>query len=52
MLSRLIGGLDYKGQGTAHPLLGVDPFVLCECAPELMGAGKIYCLCSVRCDMI
>jgi hypothetical protein len=40
-LKRLIGGLDFKGKGTNHPLLSVDPFVLCDAAAELPGAGAM-----------
>lgn len=39
-LSRLIGGLDFKGQGTNHPLISVDPFILCDSAVEIVGPGK------------
>lgn len=40
-LHRLVGGLDFKGQGTNHPLLSVDPVVLCDAlAAPLMGTGQ------------
>jgi hypothetical protein len=39
-VSRLVGGLDCKGAGTNHPLLSVDPFVLCDAAPEIVGKGS------------
>jgi hypothetical protein len=39
-LSRLIGGLDCKGNGTNHPLISVEPFILCDSAKEIIGAGK------------
>jgi len=31
-LLRLVGGLDMKGKGTNHPVLEVDPVVLCDSA--------------------
>lgn len=39
ILTRLIGGLDIRGNGVDHPLLGLDPFVLCDAAPEIPGIG-------------
>ena len=42
ILSRLIGGLDIQGNGVDHPLLGLDPFVLCDAAPEIHGIGDAY----------
>ncbi|XP_065051307.1 uncharacterized protein LOC135680983 [Rhopilema esculentum] len=29
-LQRLVGSLDFKGQGTKHPLVDVDPVMLCD----------------------
>ncbi|XP_059085380.1 uncharacterized protein LOC131882295 [Tigriopus californicus] len=38
--SRLIGSLDFKGQGTKHPLEVLDPFVLCDDSGSIQGKGK------------
>ena len=39
-LTRLVGSLDVKGQGTKHELEGLDPVVLCDYSGVIAGAGK------------
>lgn len=38
--SRLIGSLDFKGQGTKHSLECLDPFVLCDDSGLIQGKGE------------
>eukprot|EP00095_Tigriopus_kingsejongensis_P000373 maker-scaffold319_size207808-snap-gene-1.17 protein:Tk00373 transcript:maker-scaffold319_size207808-snap-gene-1.17-mRNA-1 annotation:"predicted protein" len=38
--TRLIGSLDFKGQGTKHPLAELDPFILCDDSGSIQGKGK------------
>jgi len=38
-LKRLVGSVDFKGQGTQHELAGLDPVVLCDYA-VINGAGQ------------
>lgn len=40
-LVRLVGSLDFKGQGKNHPLESVDPVVLCDDG-GLVGKGMYY----------
>ena len=39
-IHRLVGSLDFKGQGTKHELAGLDPVVLCDYTGTMSGAGK------------
>lgn len=41
--TRLVGSLDFKGQGTKHPLEAVDPIVLCDDGGRKIGVGKGSC---------
>ena len=38
---RLIGSVDFKGQGINHPLESVDPVILLDYTGKFSGKGKI-----------
>ena len=39
---RLVGSLDFKGQGTKHELESLDPYVLCDDGGTHVGKGRSF----------
>ena len=39
---RLVGSLDFKGQGIKHPLDSVDPVIMVDYTGKFSGKGKIH----------